>query len=298
MTSTIRSFLAALLFVTPTAFADDDLLSLWQLSGERNQIYLLGSVHLLREQDYPLPAPIESAYQDADVLLMELDLDDLDVNATQVLVNRLARIQDDRTLPEWLGQAVFEEARAKAESAGIDLAQFAAVEPWFAAVSIEQMMLARIGFDTSLGVEAHMVRKATADGKEVLGLETMEQQLGFLDGLSIGAQRSLLLQTLQEATNIGAVMDTLIGAWRSGDVDTLESETLTELEQYPELHDTLVVKRNADWAQQIVALLDDDSDYLIIVGALHLVGDDSVLVLLERQGHAARQLSDPVLGQR
>ena len=288
----MRTLAATLLLAFSAASADDDLLPLWQISGEHNQLYLLGSVHLLREQDYPLAAPIESAYQDADVLLMELDLDDLDPAATQALVNELAHIQDDRTLPEWLGPSVYEQASAKAAQAGVDLAQFANVEPWFAAVAVEQLMLSRIGFDSSLGVEAHMVRKAAADGKEVLGLETMEQQLGFLDNLSITAQRSLLLQTLQEATNIDAVMGTLIGAWRSGDVDTLESETLSELAQFPELHDALVVRRNADWTRQIIALLDDESDYLVVVGALHLVGDDSVLAMLGRRGHAAQQLRD------
>ena len=223
----MRSLAVPLLLALTAASADEGLLPLWQLSGEQNDVYLLGSVHLLREQDYPLPTPIESAYQDADVVFMELDLDDLDPTATQSLVDRLARIQDSRTLPEWLGAGVYERASAKAAQAGIDFGQFADVEPWFAAVSIEQLMLARLGFDTSLGVEAHMLRKAVSDGKEILGLETLEQQLGFLDGLSIEAQRSLLLQTLDEASQIDAVMDTLIRAWRSGDVDTLESETLT-----------------------------------------------------------------------
>ena len=267
-------------------------LPLWQLDGAENRVYLLGSVHLLREQDYPIPETIYSAYADAETIVMELDLDDLDPVATQALVNRLGSIQDGGTLGELLGDRDWQRARRLADDIGISLEALMQTEPWLAAISVEQMMLNRIGFDPAFGIEAHLLGKASTDGKEIVGLEDMAQQLGFLDSLSLPAQRDLLLQTLDEATGIEAMMDQLIDAWRRGDVAFLKSRMLADMQQYPELYDALVVGRNRDWARQIEDLLDDEDDYLIVVGALHLVGEDSVLALLSRKGHAAKQLQE------
>ena len=282
------------LCLVAAAFADDGHpLSLWELVGDTNRVYLLGSVHLLREQDYPLPSAIDRAYREADTLFMELDLDDLDPAAAQAAINRLGRIQDGRTLADWMGAEDYARAASLAAKSRIALPQLATAEPWFAAITVEQIMLTRIGFDPAHGVEAHLLGRAAADGKQIFGLENIEQQLGYLDRLSLKAQRALMLQSLEEATDIETMMEHLIRAWRHGDVEFLEEETLAEIARYPELYDALVVRRNRDWARQIDALLDDDQDYLIIVGTLHLVGDDSVQALLHDLGHTARQLHQP-----
>jgi uncharacterized protein YbaP (TraB family) len=68
---------------------------------------------------------------------------------------------------------------------------------------------------------------------------------------------------------------------------------LEELAQQEELNKALVTDRNERWAARIAALLDDDDDYLIIVGALHLVGDKGVPNLLRQQGIGIYQLSEP-----
>ena len=269
-----------------------DALPLWQIDGDNNSVYLLGSVHLLRESDYPLPAGIDAAYGDADVLIMELDLDDLDPIAAQESVQRLGHIQDGRDLAGWLGEASYAQAAARAEQLNIPLHGLSIAEPWLAAITVEQMMLTRIGFDSNFGLESHLLRKAAEDGKEVLGLETLEEQLTFLDTLSLEAQRALLLETLDQAADIESMMDSLVGAWRRGDVAYLEEHTLSDLEQYPELYRALVLRRNQNWTNKIEALLDDEDDYLIIVGMLHLVGDDSVPTQLSSKGHAVRGAGD------
>ena len=82
-------------------------LLLWRVAGERNDVYLLGSVHLLRESDYPVPSAIGEAYEQADTLVMELDLDDIDRAATQQLVDELAQVRDGASLESLLGPAAF-----------------------------------------------------------------------------------------------------------------------------------------------------------------------------------------------
>ena len=150
----------------------------------------------------------------------------------------------------------------------------------------------RIGFNPLYGIELHMTMQATQDGKEITGFETIEEQLAMLDGLSIEAQIDLLLQTLAESTNIEAFMDDMIRAWRIGDIDYLESNMLDDMAKYPELFDAIVVNRNRRWVTEIEALLDDEDDYLVVVGALHLVGDVGVPALLKKRGIRIGQLHE------
>jgi uncharacterized protein YbaP (TraB family) len=267
--------------------------SMWQIDGKSNRIYLLGSVHVLREQDHPLPAVIEAAYQDAEILIMEVDMDDLDPVEMAGLVNELGMITDGGELQDYMGPDLYAEAADYASQLNIPLAMLAQTEPWLAAMTVEQMMMLRIGFSPEYGIEFHLSAKAAEDDKEILGFESAREQLEFLDGLSLTAQRSLLIQTFRESLNIEEDLGLLIDAWRRGDVGFLEENLLAEMQQYPELYKTLVVDRNSAWAAKISDLTGGRDDYLIVVGALHLVGDDGVPALLSEMGIGTTQSREP-----
>ncbi len=292
-----RYWIAACLavLVSSAALGDDAgiPLPLWQVDGQHNRVYLLGSIHLLREQDYPIPSALYDAYEDADTLVMELDMDDLDPVEGQMLTNELGLIRDDRTLSDLMGSELYREAEVLAAAAQIPIALLAKSEPWYAAMNVEIMLLMRMGFNPQYGIETHFMNMALADNKEILGFETMRQQLEFLDRLSPQAQRNMLMQALAEGIELDAMMDTMIAAWRTGDVTFMEDELLADMENYPEMNRVIVVDRNIDWTNQIEDLLDDDMDYLIIVGTLHLVGPQGVPRLLEARGHPVMQLNQP-----
>lgn len=284
-----------LLFLAAPAFADEGghPLTLWEVAGQQNSVFLLGSIHLLRPQDYPLPSAIDSAYAAADVLIMEVDMDDVDPVATQALFARYGLSHDGTTLRDLMGESLYDEAAKAAELISIPLDMLSKTEPWYAAMTVEIMMLNRMGFNPALGVEMHMLSKATQDGKRIDGLETIDEQLQFLDGMSMQAQRDMLIATLHESATLEGLMDDLIDAWRHGEIDVLADGMLEDLAKHEELHKAIVTDRNARWVKHIEALLDDDDDYLVIVGALHLVGPEGVPLQLEKNGHAIRQLSEP-----
>ncbi|MEO1201603.1 MAG: TraB/GumN family protein [Pseudomonadota bacterium] len=266
------------------AAADTHPVSLWKAEGKTNVVYLLGSVHLLRRQDHPLPDVIEAAYDDADFLYMELDMDDLDPTLVQAASNRLGLIQGEDTLADLIGADRYAEASRLAAELDLPFEMLAKTEPWLAAVTLEQMVLLRIGFNPLYGIEMHMAMKSTQDGKPIEGLETIEEQLEFLDGLSLDAQTELLIQTLEEGAGIEATMDDLVRAWRHGDTDYLERAMLDEMAEYRELYETIVAERNRRWTDTIAGLMDDDRNYLVVVGALHLIGEDGVPALLSARG--------------
>ncbi len=287
--------LLLLAFLAQPAYAEEAArpVTLWEVAGETNAIYLLGSIHLLRSEDYPLPAALDSAYDNADILIMEVDMDDLDPIATQTAFTTDGVLHDDTTLRDLMGEDQYRQAVIAAEVIDIPLDMLSKTEPWYAALTIEIMMLNRIGFDPTLGVEMYMMSKAVADGKRIDGFETIEEQIQFLDSMSLQAQRDMLIATLTESATLGDTMDDIIDAWRHGDVASLESGMLADLREHDELNKVLVTDRNSRWVTRIEDLLDDDEDYLIIVGALHLIGRDGVPMQLQRNGYDVHQLSEP-----
>ena len=266
--------------------------TLWMAEGAGNRVYLLGSVHLLREQDHPLPRVIDAVYDDAETLYMELDMDDLDPVLMQATINDLGMLDEGTSLRDVMGEDLYAEAIARAAELELPLDMLDRTEPWLAAITVEQLALARIGFNPSYGIEMHLRQKASRDNKEILGFGSVEQQLAYLDGLSLDAQRALLMQTLTESAGIREIMDDLILAWRSGDIDYLEQTLLDDVSGYPELYETIVVSRNRLWVDTIEALLEQEEDYLVVVGALHLVGEDGVPQLLEQRGIKITQMHE------
>ncbi len=267
--------------------------SMWQIEGATNNIYLLGSIHMLREQDHPIPSVIYAAYREAEALIMELDMDDIDPVAEQALATELGLIHDGRTLRDLMGPERYAEAESLAAELQIPLRLLDQSEPWYAAVNVEIMMLMRIGFNPMHGIEFHLSELAQRDHKEIFGLETTRQQLEILDNLSLESQRDMLIQTLSDSKGLAEVMDDMIDAWRYGDIEFLEKSLLADMQKFEELHEAIVGNRNRNWVEKIQELLSEEDDYLIVVGALHLVGEEGVPHLLSQRGFDVIQLHQP-----
>jgi len=283
-----------LLLIPFVVRGDDEPAMIWVAEGDTNQVYLLGSIHMLREQDHPLPNIVEVVYADAERLVMELDLDDIDpVGALQYLMTH-GVLDGETTLKDLMGPRMYAQAKASADESDIPIELLDKSEPWLAAMTVQELSLMRIGFKPEFGVEMYLMAKASADGKAISGLETLEQQLGFLDGLSIDTQNRWLLQSIVESGRMEMLIDEMVAAWRSGDLQFLEKELLHEMRNHPELHRVILADRNKSWVRPIMDLLDDRDDYLVIVGAAHLIGAGGVPDLLSQQGVRIRQLHEPV----
>ena len=292
----MRNAVAALiLFFCPfVVYGDDEPAMIWVAAGETNQVYLLGSIHMLRAKDHPLPNNVEVVYKEAERLVMELDLDDIDpVGALQYLMTY--GVLDNQTkLRDVMGPRLYAQAKASANETGIPIELLDQSEPWLAAMTVQEITMMRIGFKPEFGVEMYLMAKASADGKPITGLETIEQQLGFLDNLSIDTQIRWFLQSIEEGGRMELLIDDMVAAWRNGDLQFLEKELLHEMHNYPELHQAILTDRNKSWVAPIMELLDDEDDYLVVVGAAHLIGEDGVPDLLSKQGVRIRQLHESV----
>jgi len=285
------SLLALALLALPQALPQAKaapLHTLWTVKGKTNTVYLLGSVHFL-SPDEKLPAVIDDAYRDAEKLLMEIDMDDLDPQAVQQLTVDLGLLPSNETLESQLGAQNYAQVVKQARAVGMDPALLGRLRPWLAALTLVQMNLKEMGLDADSGVEQKLMARAAADGKEIRGLETIQQQLGMLAGLPLQQQREFLLYSVEDMERAKGEIDALIGAWRKGDTKALSTLLTEGLDEYPDLYRPLTLDRNRQWLQSIENLLDDRDDYLVVVGALHLVGKGSVIDLLQQHGHKATQ---------
>jgi len=287
---TLRAAAVAAALLAPATGGARDRHVLWTVDGARNTIYLLGSIHVLRPEDGPLPAAADAAYADAERLVMEIDMDDALAEPAALIeaMQRTALLPDGQSLRDVLG-ADYAAVAERAREAGLDLALLDRFAPWFVATTLLQVELARRGFSPEHGIEQTLSRRAVADGKPILGLETAEQQFAVLGGLAMPQQKRFLMMTLEETAQLDGEIDKLLRAWRDGDTEALAEALSTEFDEFPELYGPLTENRNRAWITRLVDLLDDEDDYLVVVGALHLVGRNSVVDLLEQRGYEVEQ---------
>jgi hypothetical protein len=269
--------------------ADGPLHALWELHGKHNTVYILGSIHVLRPSDYPLAPAVMHAYGDARSIFMEINLADIDAQRMQTQLLASARLPEGKTLPEIMGDARYKRAQVLAQGVGVDLAIFDAFAPWFAAEAISQLQLQQLGFQPKSGVEMFFLERARADGKSVAGLETVQDQIALFDALTMDQQADYLISSLEEAHDLPKEVDSMVHAWASGDTQWFADQMKGEIGRDPVLYDSVLVARNRKWVPKIEALLNDDKNYLVIVGTGHLVGQGNVIQLLKKDGIAAAQ---------
>lgn len=263
---------------------------LWKVKSPQNTVYLLGSIHLLKKSDYPLAKQINDAYEDAEKLVFEVDMGELESSKTQSLVLEKATAQDGKTLKDRLTPETYQLAKTTASEIGLPIEAFSGFKPWFFSLTLITLKLQRLEFNPEHGVDQYFFKKATKDGKETLALETIEDQFNLFDSFSQGDQEQYIRQTIDELDTLETSFQEMVSAWKSGDDQTLKNLLLKSFKDYPELEDQIFGARNRKWMTTIEPLLQKEDDYLIVVGAGHLVGKDSVLELLQAKGHTLKRL--------
>ncbi len=281
--------LVCLAFAPPGRADTGPLHALWEVHGRHNTVYLLGSIHVLRPGDYPLAPAVLKAYADSKSLVMEINLADMDTEQVQAQMLASAMLPEGRTLPDILGPRRYARAAGLSHDVGIELATFDQFAPWFAAEAISELQLTQLGFQAESGVEMYFLERARTDGKTITGLETVHDQIALFEGLSMDAQADYLVSSLEQARTLPQEVDAMVRAWKRGDTAWFERELDSEFGKDPALQQSVLAARNRKWLPRIEALLKDDGNYLIIVGTGHLVGPDSVIDLLKKDGVDATQ---------
>jgi uncharacterized protein YbaP (TraB family) len=279
-----RTLLASIVALLPLLATADP--AAWRLAGRNGgEVALLGSIHVLRDSDYPLPPMVDKLYAGADDLVMELDLDDLDASVLQSGLLTAAMLPPGKTLRDVLSPEVYQLTERHVAEIGLPAASLERVEPWFISIVVLDEGLRRQGFRADLGLEQYVLGKARKDRKAITGLESLQTQVAIFDGLAPREQQALLEQTLREIETADGTLDELADAWRAGKLEELTGQLIGEFDDFPGLYAALITDRNGRWVPEIERLLGDGHRHLVIVGAVHLVGKDGVIEMLRARGH-------------
>ncbi|MGE6125023.1 TraB/GumN family protein [Aeromonas rivipollensis] len=270
------------------AFADP---AFYRISKGNEQHWLLGSIHAGKPSLYPLPDPVERAWQQSRALVMEVDMTHISQAQWQEM-GAITRLVDGKTLKDHLPIDLYRRTLIAAGQNGLNESMLAPLRPWFAAITLTQAALERTGYRGEFGVDQHFAKRANDGGKPIIGLETLLEQLGYL--ASVGDNQTLMLEsTLDELPDLEKGFAEVMKAWQDGDQATLINllkEEMAPPKLQAWLEQTLLAERNRNWVKRWPGL---PNESFIVVGALHLYGEQGLLALLEQQGWRITPLTEP-----
>ena len=285
---TLAVILTALpMWASPEPGADQAKTFLWRVRGNSATVYLLGSVHAMKEDAYPLPPAMETAFDSVEKLVFEVDLDDLGSAAIQMLAT--GTLDGEETLEEIVGPETWTKLMIYVEKTTFPAGMFQRMKPWMAAVTITALAMNEAGYLPSAGIDAYFSRRAKEAGKERIALETVEFQVGLFADLTAEQSLAFLRYSLIDLETVIPELDELFTNWRAGKVAAVEALMAEGFDEFPELLDKMVTDRNRAWMSPIEELLAGDSDAMVVVGALHLVGEEGLVNLLRKRGYTVER---------
>jgi len=263
---------------------------LWKVEGGQNNVYILGSIHLLKKDSATIKPVIDEVFNKAQRLVFEIDIPNETPEKTQRLMMQKGVNLDGKMLQDKVSKETFQLATIWANSLGLDIKTLTPLKPWLAGLTMLVVQLQKLGYDPSLGIDRQLAQRASPANKPVSGLETTAFQFDLLDGLPPEMQEMMLRQSVAEMEQLDKTVDEMVSAWRSGDAAAAEKLFLQSMTEYPELREKLLDERNRNWLPKIEEFINSGEDTLVVVGAAHLVGKNGVIELLKGRGYKVEQM--------
>jgi hypothetical protein len=262
----------------------------WKISKGDNHLFIGGTIHVLSKSDFPLPAAFETAYSQSSRIIFETDMQGMKNPETQKKLLKQVMYADGKNLKQVLDKQTFLALEQHLASRGIPVANLLPFKPGMLAITLTVIELHRLGL-AGTGVDEFYSLKALNDQKQLGQLESIDAQIGFLANMGDGQENELIASTLREIREIPAMLQSTKEAWRKSDGKKLVEMSLVPMKkESPAVYDTLIVKRNNAWMVQIEEMLKTWDVEFVLVGALHLVGDEGVIAQLAAKGYTVQML--------
>lgn len=266
--------------------------SVWSISDGHTTFFLGGTIHLLREEDYPLPKEYQQAYKKSSLVVFESNLSQLNTMAFGIKLSRAMVLPRDSDLSSVLNAAVYEKLKKFWQARNYSDTMFDRMRPWGAMMLLTQLTLHDYGINQQ-GVDAFFDRKMILDGKKEQYLETPDEQLAIMESMADGDENTMVLQTLDELQSIPEMTEKLMHYWKSGDVFRLENEMLQPMKNgSASIYQKVVVDRNLRWYPTLKILLKEKINAFVLVGTLHLVGKDGLLEHFHHDGYTVKYFGE------
>lgn len=292
--------LALCALLLPAAHADQPAADakrplLWKVSDSDNAVYLLGSFHLLKEDDYPLPAEVDRAFDDSASLLFEIDPAAMTSPESATVMQKYMAYDNGETLSTVLPKATLARLSTLVSAGGGSVQALEHSEPWAVNLGLVLGVTRAMGFRPELGLDRTLMARAGAAGKPTAGLETVDDQMKAMDAVPHAEQAQELEEFLADPQKAVREMGDMHAWWRAGDVARLDSGMRAEMaRKTPESYRLLDVARNQAWLPQVEKRLAGSrkDNTLVVVGALHLLGSDGLVEQLRAKGYTVERICD------
>jgi len=264
---------------------------LWKIQSKTNSVYVLGSIHYLKKEMYPLNETIEKAFEQSDVLVVEANMSDIKKVDIQKLIGS-AFYPENETLEKHVSPETFGLLQKELTNLGLPLEVVNKQRPWFLGLTLASLEILKLGFDPNYGIDKYFFSKVNGK-KKILELESFEYQMNLFSQLAEKDQELLLLNALKEINVLRQKLDDLVWAWTSGDDKGLESiitKSVTEDKRLAPIYEKFIYERNRNMASKIEDYLKTKETYFVIAGAGHLVGNQGIIEILKGKGFFVEQL--------
>jgi uncharacterized protein YbaP (TraB family) len=261
-------------------------------------LLLLGTIHLGPAAGWKFSNGLLEALDRADRFILEVDLREATEEAISSLVADVVIIDPPNTLIDLVSPEtarLLEEKKSDLTRIGMPENALRRMKPWFIAMGLIESAATASGFSADASAESIIL--AARGMRPLIGLETIAQQIGMLDGLSPKHQDLMLRDALLRLDSAVEDIRALVSAWRRGDEKQLEETARDGVDDLPELegfYDILLGERNRQWLSTFRSLLDDPEHagetIFVGVGALHLVGEDGLVDLLREAGYLVESI--------
>ena len=264
--------------------------SVWKVSSDKHTVYIGGTIHILAAEDYPLPKEYDQAFAAASKLVFETDM--AAVSSAEFQQKMIAKMtySDGTTIDQVLEAKTYTTLHQHLTLRQIPMAAVANMKANLLAITLSVIELQRMGF-TSIGVDQFYTNLAIEKGKPQAWLESPDEQIAFIANMGNGDENGMIEYSLRDIKKMPETIGQLRSTWLAGDMEGMAAVGIVPFKaDYPEIYQDLLVTRNNNWLPQIESMLKDDAVELILVGALHLAGPDSVLSSLAAMGYKVEKL--------
>lgn len=283
--------LAVLLLAASTLARAQEQTSVFEVRDtDGNVLYLAGTIHLLRQSDYPLPPQFEQAYAASDRLYFETDINALNDVALQSSILQQLTYQDGRTVRDVLNDEAYAALEEYVNQAGMPMAMLQNFKPGLLYSTLSVVEFQKLGF-TPQGVDVFFNTRAMGDGKTTGELESIQDQIDMLAAMGEGNESEFILYALEDFEQVGEQVEIMVEQWRSGDLQAMQELFVADMkDEAPEAYEAMLVERNRNWIPVIAEALRDEGTAMVLVGVAHLPGEDGLLELLETRGYSITPL--------
>jgi hypothetical protein len=264
---------------------------LWKVQSKTSTVYVLGSIHFMKKEAYPLNRKIEDAFDKSDVLVVEANINDINQIDVQKLIES-AFYPVNETLEKHVSRETYEVIKKESGELGMPLEFINKQKPWFLALTFTSFELLKLRFDPNYGIDIYFLSKASGK-KKIKELENIDYQINLLSKFSDNDQELFLLYTLKDLNILGQEVEKMIHTWISGDTKGMESiitKSLTEDRRMASIYEKLIYERNRNMVSRIEEFLRSKETYFVIVGAGHLIGNKGIIEILSRKGYLVEQI--------